>query len=510
MFRILKADKDTYITDKVINGKRVTDANVGQGGTLDLYKLSQETILSGSRVDEISRLLIHFDLDPLRALTGSALDFSDSSFTAIIKLRDVFGGQTTPSNFTVGAFPLSKSFDEGAGFDISSFRDLDAANFLTASVSTSVVLWTLSGANDPNSDYIQESGSFQTFTLGTEDLSIDVTNVISSTLAGDLGDHGFRISFSGTQETDDRSRFVKRFSSRHANDPFFHPRLEVEFDDAQQDDHLSFVFGNSGSLFLNHVVNGQLENLPGITGTNSLLLTLTSGTILNQSVSGTLVLSGANHRILSSTTIDNPGTFYQKFITASQYQVGTNFVTGVYVASFAVESNETGSLLTEVTTAGSGTLTEVWGTFDGTTGFFTGSLVIEETLKTTALSPSNIIVRVINNEGEYETNEVARFRIYVQTNQPQRVVAARVPLTRKSDIVKSMFYQVVDANSKKVIIPYTDCTKLSTDTDGMYFDLYMEDLNPGVVYGLEFKIAEKGTIQFFALEDLGTTFRVNS
>ena len=148
MFRILKADKDAMITDKVINGKRVTDANTGQAGTLDLFKLSQETILSGSRVDEISRLLIHFDLDPLRALTGSALDFSDPSFTAIIKLRDVFGGQTTPSNFTLAAFPLSKSFDEGAGFDISSFRDLDAANFLTASVSNSVVLWTLSGAND--------------------------------------------------------------------------------------------------------------------------------------------------------------------------------------------------------------------------------------------------------------------------------------------------------------------------------------------------------------------------
>lgn len=511
MFRILKADKDSMICDKVINGKRVRDANTGQAGTLDLFKLYQESNIDGEKVNEISRILIHFDLDPLRALTGSSLDLDDTSFTATIKMKDVDGGQTTPSNFTIAAFPLVKEFDEGNGFDIASFRDIDAVNFITATVSTNpVVIWSISGANDPVNDYVEASGSFQSFTLGTEDLSIDVTSVISSTLKGDLSDYGFRISFSGTQETDNRTRFVKRFTSRQASDPSFRPTLEVKFSDVQQDDHRSFLFGVSGSLFLNNVVNGQLADIPGVTGADSLFLRLTSGTNVNQIVSGTFIVSGTEFSTLSGTVVDLSGNFYEKILTASQYQVGSNFITGVYVASFAVESTETGSLKKEVINAGSGTFTEIWGSLDDSTGFFTSSLVIEQNLRTTALSPSNIIVRVINNEGDYEQDEVARFRLYVQINQPQRIVASRVPLSRKSEIMKNMFFQVVDANSKNVIIPYDVCTRLSTDSDGMYFDLFMEDLDPGIVYGLEFKISETGVTQFFSFEDLGSTFRVNT
>ena len=43
MYRILKAKKDTYVTNRIINNKfRATDANVGQAGTLDLFKLYDE------------------------------------------------------------------------------------------------------------------------------------------------------------------------------------------------------------------------------------------------------------------------------------------------------------------------------------------------------------------------------------------------------------------------------------------------------------------------------------
>ena len=41
MYRILQADKDTYITDKIIsNTLRATDSNVGQAGTIDLFKIT--------------------------------------------------------------------------------------------------------------------------------------------------------------------------------------------------------------------------------------------------------------------------------------------------------------------------------------------------------------------------------------------------------------------------------------------------------------------------------------
>jgi hypothetical protein len=76
MYRILTASKDTYITNKIINNDfRATDANVGLAGTLDLFKLyGESTSGSNTTPKELSRILIHFDLDPLRAMTGSLLD----------------------------------------------------------------------------------------------------------------------------------------------------------------------------------------------------------------------------------------------------------------------------------------------------------------------------------------------------------------------------------------------------------------------------------------------------
>ena len=123
MYRILTASKDTYITNKIINNSfRATDANVGKASTLDLFKLYGEST-SGSVASpfELTRALLKFNLNPLRKLTGSFLDIGDSSFKCTLKLFDVYGGQTTPSNFKLIMFPLSRSFDEGVGLNVVDF-----------------------------------------------------------------------------------------------------------------------------------------------------------------------------------------------------------------------------------------------------------------------------------------------------------------------------------------------------------------------------------------------------
>ena len=137
MYLVLTASKDTYITNKIIDGKfRATDANVGRAGSIDLFKLYDESSLQGEDAPvEISRGLIKFDLERLKSLTGSVLDVTNSSFKCTLKLKNILGGHATPSNFRLAVFPLSKSFDEGVGRDVLSFNDIDGANFLTASYS---------------------------------------------------------------------------------------------------------------------------------------------------------------------------------------------------------------------------------------------------------------------------------------------------------------------------------------------------------------------------------------
>ena len=224
------ASDDTYITNKIIDERlRSTDANVGKAGTLDLFKLYDENQLNGTgSQDEISRLLVKFDLTKARDLMGSKLNINSSKFSAKIKLFDVRSGHATPSGFTVIAHPLSRSFFEGIGKDVSGFKDLSVANFLTASiVNGSPSTWFKSGANEEgsmNSNDIDIIGSgtiksvdyffygTQHFKTGDEDLSIDVSRAVSGTLANKLPDLGFRIAFSGSDETDKKSRFVKRFA----------------------------------------------------------------------------------------------------------------------------------------------------------------------------------------------------------------------------------------------------------------------------------------------------------
>ena len=502
MFRKLKADKDSFITNKIINGQRVVDANVGQAGTLALFKLHNESKLAGltGTVQELSRILVHFNLDPLRSLTGTILDLNDSSFKANLKLRNVFSGKTLPSNFTVAVFPLSKSFDEGGGFDIGLFRDVGAVNFITASTNS---IWNLSGANASgtlgasNIDIIEQGNigsglqSFvktQTFAIGNEDLEIDISNLVSATLVNLLPDCGFRISFSGSQETDESTRFVKTFTSRHANDPALRPSIDVSFDDTIQDNHRNFFFDLTGTLFLKNFHFNQPSNIlfngQQITGTNCLALRIVSG-------------SGS--------------TYFEKIITGSQYAIGANFQSGVYFATFAVGTNETGSLRRQIDLAGSASFAEIWGSLNGAQGFLTSSFDIKTVDRTAFDDVSDQLnVSVKNNKGKYGRSEKVRFHVFVQSTL-ERISYSRLPFERKSKLYNDMHYQIVDANSGKIHIPFeTDNggTKLSVHDNGMYFDLYMEDLYVGRTYGIELKFTELGESLTFDIDKLGAVFTV--
>ena len=137
MHRILTASKDTYITNKIINNKfRATDANVGSAGTLDLFKLYNENSISGeTKPIELTRLLIKFPISEITKMdTDGVLDINDNSFKCEVRLHDVYGGQTTPSNFEVVLFPLAVGFEEGPGMDVVKFSDVGSSNFITSSI----------------------------------------------------------------------------------------------------------------------------------------------------------------------------------------------------------------------------------------------------------------------------------------------------------------------------------------------------------------------------------------
>lgn len=495
MIIVCTASADTYITNKIINGQfRATDANVGRAGTLDLFKLYDETpLLAVTGQTELSRVLVKFDLQPIFDLTGSVIDINSSSFRAYLQLFDIAGGSATPSNFNLIAYPLSQSFDEGVGRDLSAFNDLDVANFVTASYTSQDNVWFATGANaggllgSSDIDYISSGNlgsgvvnlfTTQNFLKGNEDLSMDITTIVSATIAGKIPDKGFRISFTSSEETDQKTRFVKRFASRHASNAILRPRLLIKCNDTLFDSSNSFYFDSSGTLFL--------QNFNGSTPAN-----IVSGSALTP-------VAGSNCLILNLTT----GSF--SFVaTGSQHRAGTgdSFVAGVYSASFAIPSNTstvvtgTVTLSSLIATSGSVKFQTFWDSLDRTVCYHTGSLTIQRTSRAqgnfTTRSP---YLSITNENPSYTTKDVIRFRVFGSDTNAQYNLPVKRKRIIQSIIYEKVYYQVIDRFTGNVVIPYdttNDSTRLSTDSQGMFFDFYMQSLIPGRSYSFQFLIVER-------------------
>jgi hypothetical protein len=506
VYLILTASKDTYITNKVIdNTFRAKDANVGRAGTIDIFKLWDEsTYLSASTritasVGEISRGLIKFEFDTVKALTASNLDLNSSRFQARLRLFDIMGGQATPSNFYLITYPLSKSFDEGVGRDVASFGDLDVANFMTASVTNGTpAMWNLSGANvggllgSDDLDYISSGtsaspgfsayidfGASQYFKNGNENLDIDITKYVSASIAGQIPDFGLRLSFSGSDSTDQKTRFVKRFASRHSSNLLKVPQIHVSWDDSVVDNHEDFIFDTSGSLFLRNYVRGVPTNLKSgsdasaITGDNTILLKL---------------------QVQS----------FNEIFTGSQHTAGTDAtqIAGLYSASFAMSTYDTRTVnqsnhtfVDLIEKSGSITFKTYWISVDESIAYHTGSLTVRPSRKTTfERQPSDLMFNFTNLEPEYNKNDDVYLNVFVEDLSTEDKVY-KIPYSKKSISLSKVYYRIREASTGQIMVPFDDSretTKLSSDSNGLSFYFKMSSLPKGFVYYFDLLVKDYG------------------
>jgi hypothetical protein len=502
MYLVLSASKDTYITNKIINNSfRATDANVGLAGTLDLFKLYDESsalttdtsvnapiVGTNSEPIEFSRVLIKFDYDELSSLLDRGkVDINSNSFKAFLSLKDVYGGQTTPNNFKIIAMPLSKSFDEGKGRDIVNFADIDTTNFITSSYSNGTThAWNSSGAlasgslddlnidviisgslEGPSGTQILNLSSEQLFETGKEDLNLDITNAVSASLSGQLTNHGFLVAYSGSYEKDAKTYFVKRFGSVNASNVFNRPSIVINYDDSVTDNHRNFIFSVTGSLFLNNFHLGRPTNI----------LSGTAGTEIKEDSCMKLILKSGSY---SSTH------------SVSQHKVGDQYQTGIYSSSFAV-SEYHANLFSHVKSANSASFTQIWSSNDLTVGYLTSSLIIKSPFRSAYDgSIQRLIVTCKNLRDVYRKNDEAKIRVFIE-DRAEKVIFTKTPVENISAIFSQMYHRVVDIQTGKVVIPFdaiNKSTKLSSDSEGMFFIMYMKSLTPGRTYKFEFLIKD--------------------
>ena len=496
MYRIFKAKKDTYITNRIISGKRKFYSNVGNATTLDLFKIYGLTYTNDVPNIELSRLLIDFDLsDLINEFNKGTIDTSDPTFNCTLKLFSVESGHTLPSNFNVICYPLAKEFSEGDGSDIVYYKDLDSCNFISASYDQ---VWGGIGANlsgtygDLNIDIIKNdinAGDLffsQSFITGKENLEINVTSFISATLNGLIPNYGFRISYDQNEENDSKSRFVKRFASRNARNKELHPQLIVKYDDSISDNTKNFVFDYEGTLFLYNNVRGTLKNI----------------------ISGTTEISGSNSVLLKLSCNLLSGT-YTQYVTGSQFILGNSYKDGIYNATFSIPKL---SQFLPLIIEDKLTFNKEWLSLDKSVSYYSGTIDINSAvIGTQVVDPSRYYVNITNTKHSYDKNEVPRFRLHIENVDNPYIRYEKTPFVSPSTFPEKVYYRVKNSITKEILIPFDvelNSTRISNDSNNLYFDFHMLNLQESLTYDFDILIIENGIER--AYESVCSPFTINN
>jgi len=104
-------------------------------------------------------------------------------------------------------------------------------------------------------------------------------------------------------------------------------------------------------------------------------------------------------------------------------------------------------------------------------------------------------VLLYGNKKEYNQNDITKFKVHVRDKYPLREFSTTSNYLNIGYLTTGSFYSIRDAHTEREIIPFDDnFTKLSSDGDGMYFNLYMNGLQPERYYRILFKhINQEGT-----------------
>jgi hypothetical protein len=106
----------------------------------------------------------------------------------------------------------------------------------------------------------------------------------------------------------------------------------------------------------------------------------------------------------------------------------------------------------------------------------------------TTIQSDNINISITNNKGEFKEDSVNRFRVNVRDRHPTRTFQTSSLYLNNKVLPTSSYYAIKDIKTEEIIIDFdTTFTKLSADSSGNYFDLYMNGLQPERYYSIIIK-----------------------
>jgi hypothetical protein len=132
--------------------------------------------------------------------------------------------------------------------------------------------------------------------------------------------------------------------------------------------------------------------------------------------------------------------------------------------------------------------------------YITGSLIV--------LPNSNNAITIGNNINQYDRDTKYQFRVNARPIYPVRQFVTQSVYTLNSALPSSSYYAIQDVNTGDYVVDfYNEYTKISCDSNGNYFDLYMNGLQPERYYKILIKSSfQDGTTTVY---DNNYTFKIN-
>lgn len=106
---------------------------------------------------------------------------------------------------------------------------------------------------------------------------------------------------------------------------------------------------------------------------------------------------------------------------------------------------------------------------------------------------------------QYKVNSTPTIEVFARELYPAKTFSNTFAYNDAAYLPTSSFYQVRDLNSNDIIIPFSDYSKLSCNSNGNYFKINLTNFEVNREYKIEFKVERSGSTEYF---DDDLTFEV--
>ena len=259
MHRYFFTTKDAFINSgsNSITGEDYKDKNTGQDEILELKKVFNNKDFSYN-----TRVLVQFDADEIENYISSSVLSTTTDYKTNLRLWETKGTSGLSETYTIAAYPLSQSWDEGVGKEGDVPKTTDGVSWknrkypaggaevkwnaysssISASITTTYTSSFIEGSGISKGSYIEADEVTQSFSAESPDLNINITSIAKKWFSGENNNYGLMLRFSGSRETSTGSFEDLKFFSRQTN-TIYSPKIELKWDD-----HLPATGSNTGSL----------------------------------------------------------------------------------------------------------------------------------------------------------------------------------------------------------------------------------------------------------------------